>query len=119
MDKRFVGPIPGRSLCFDLEEYGCGEHCCAEMNLHIHEKEKIIQYFPSVREYAIRIEESLIQGLKFCSWCGKELPESLSDALFDLLEQEYGEIADIGNYKNDPNIPDEFRSEEWWRKRGL
>ena len=38
---------------------------------------------------------------------------------FDLLESEYEIDADIGDYKSRPDIPAEFRSDEWWRKRDL
>jgi hypothetical protein len=116
MEKRYVGPIPGRVLCFELEEYGREEHCCAEMNLHIHEKEKIIKYLPVTREYGVQAADCVIQTLAFCPWCGKSLPRRLRSEFFDYLKEEYNIEADIGDLSK---VPKEFQTDEWWRKRGL
>lgn len=119
MEKRYVGSVPGRVLFFNLEEYGQGDHCCAEMNIHIHEKERVVKYFVETREYGIQASEYIVQMLKFCPWCGKQLPPSLREKFFDVLELEYEIITNAGDYKDRPDIPEEFRSDKWWKKRNL
>jgi hypothetical protein len=120
MDKRYVGPVPGRTLYIcSTEEYGKGDHCCIDFNLHANEKERIALYIPEFREHNIRVSESILQEMFFCPWCGKKFPESLREKFFDTLESDYNISTDIGEYKTRPDIPSEFQSDEWWKKRGL
>lgn len=63
-------------FCYTLEEYGSEGYCCINMNLHIHEKEKIIEYNSLTQEYAIKACGYMIQSLTFCPWCGAKLPQS-------------------------------------------
>jgi len=35
------------------------------------------------------------------------------------LEKEYKIKTDIGEWKERSDIPQEFKSDEWWKKRGL
>jgi len=59
----------------------------------------------------IRDGGSSVMQMRFCPWCGSELPESKRDLWFDTL-------AGLGF--DDPwqqPIPDEFRSDQWWRVR--
>ena len=54
----------------------------------------------------------------YCPWCGKKLPINLSDKWFEILKKEHG----IDYPFDDPdrkNIPEEFKSDEWWKKRNL
>lgn len=78
-----------------------------------------VQYYPISREYGIPLKgSSAIQLLSYCPWCGKKLPKSLRDEYFDILEKEYG----LDNYDIDDHperIPEEFKSDEWWKKRSL
>ncbi|WP_445316303.1 DUF6980 family protein [Microcoleus vaginatus] len=84
-------------------------HCCEEMKRHISEGEVAICYIPRLREYGILILDggSAKQSIKYCPWCGKELPNSLSEQWFDELEK-------IGIEPGDSRIPKEFLSDEWW-----
>ena len=55
-------------------------------------------------------------SLYHCPWCGTKLPERLNSVIFRVLEKEYGiEDPDIWNFTN---VPDEFRSDAWWKKLG-
>jgi hypothetical protein len=54
----------------------------------------------------------------YCPYCGAELPRNLyeGDEYCDALEEAVGkEYCDI----KEEGIPEEFKSDEWWRKRGL
>jgi len=98
----------------DEYEYG---HCCAEMTRHLDAQEISIVYNDRHREYGILTTWQLNrsgakQNIGFCPWCGTKLPQGLSDTWFDLL-------GDMGLEPEDPGVPEEMRSDAWWRKRGL
>ena len=77
-----------------------------------------IEYSMMSRTYDMLIDENSVRRLNFCPWCGKRLPKGLIKKLFDVLWQEYGigYEADLDYYTN---VPDEFRTDEWWKKRNL
>lgn len=92
------------------------------MNEFISNPNTGMDYFPDSRNYLIKIfEDSLnthagvYQNIYYCPWCGKKLPPSLSD-------QWYEEITKLGIKEPDDTpelIPEEFKTEEWWKKRKL
>ena len=52
----------------------------------------------------------------YCPYCGAKLHDSLVLEYEDELEKAVGkEFCDI----KAEEIPDEFKSDEWWKKRGL
>lgn len=89
-------------------------HCCEQMNFHIHEKEKIIYYDSVLKEYAIRVTKNAIQCISFCPWCGSRLPDDLRDKWFNEME-----VLGIDPHREARKIPKEFKTDEWWKKRGL
>ena len=94
------------------------KHCCDKMRFFLKENEVDIYYEKDVRGYLIGMKHGMVsrQQIDFCPWCGKKLPENLMNAWFDILENEYG-IEDTVYEKS--KIPKEFRTDEWWKKRGL
>jgi hypothetical protein len=84
------------------------------MKKHLSEGEVAVTYSPKFREYGIRILDggSAIQVLRYCPWCGTELPRDLRDAWFESVEK-------LGLEPDEPSLPDEFHSDDWWRKRNL
>lgn len=92
------------------------KHCCKEMEYHLHNDEICLWYSPRERFYGIFYKEGYgggVQTIHYCPWCGIKLPKDLTDELWECFEQ-IG-IDDL----DDPKIPDEFKTDEWWRKRGL
>ena len=90
--------------------------CCKSMDKSIYEY-KIIHYDDVFRIYGINESENSFIGIKFCPWCGVNLGIRLAKIYFDILENEYGiEVPDTTNFTN---VPEEFKSDEWWKKRGL
>jgi hypothetical protein len=57
------------------------------------------------------------QIMHFCPWYGTKLSKNLSDEWFDILEYEY-DIEDTTGQDKD-KIPEEFKTDERWKKRGL
>ena len=79
--------------------------------------EKIIRYDLILRDYGIPYEPNGIDTLHYCPWCGVKLPDVLNAKIFDVLEKEYGiDNPDIWEFTN---VPEEFKTDEWWKKRGL
>ncbi len=69
-----------------------------------------VVYEPRWREYGIRVLDGgeSKQLIRFCPWCGASLPDSLRDAWFDRIEQ-------LGLEPDDPALPGELRSDDWWK----
>lgn len=75
----------------------------------------IIVYTPKFNEYGIPVRDGGASNIviSHCPWCGIKLPESLNDRWFDELEK-FG--------YDDPweqDIPENFKSDKWWRDMGL
>jgi hypothetical protein len=100
------------------------KHCCGHMDKYTinGEEDPIIEYESSIRSYTFLLRESneyigVNQRLWYCPWCGTKLPEDLIDEWGETLEREYGlteKERDEGS-----KIPEEFKTDEWWKKRGL
>ena len=62
--------------------------------------------------------ETYQQAFGFCPYCGERLPNLLSceggyhDTLAAAVGKDYCDITE-------DEIPEEFKSDEWWKKRGL
>ena len=80
------------------------------------EKYKIIRFDSSLRDWDIFFEPNGSMPLDFCPWCGAKLPAPLNSVIYKVLKREYSiENPDIWNFTN---VPDEFRSDAWWKKLG-
>jgi hypothetical protein len=94
------------------------EHCCSLMDEYLLEGDVAVRYSPVVREYAIPVLDGGSSGIvvRFCPCCGKELPVSLRDEWFSQL-QSLG--YDPNPRTGDPKLPDVYRSDAWWKGKGL
>jgi len=90
--------------------------CCDEIRNHLAENEVAISYEPRFRNYGIKILDggSAVQEISFCPWCGSKLPKDLTDELSEIVFDE----LNLDGF-DDPRLPEEFKSDEWWKKRGL
>lgn len=79
-----------------------------------------VRYSPKVREYSLLLsnKRGTSQGFDYCLWCGAELPNSLRQEYFNILRTEYL-IEDPLDPREKHKIPQEFESDEWWKKRDL
>jgi hypothetical protein len=73
----------------------------------------VILYISRWRSYGLVINGNTENQwiLVYCPFCGKKLPKDLIDEHFDAIRDETGKPLDP--------IPEEFNSDEWWKKRGL
>lgn len=62
-------------------------------------------------------DNDFLSSISYCPFCGTKLPVELSDYWFDILEIEHGIVDTAGEDK--AKVPAEFRTDEWWKKRGL
>lgn len=94
-------------------------HCCSLMNDFLSDLRVQIFYSPQMREYYIPLKgNSAVQCILYCPWCGKELPKSVRNKYYDILENEL-KIEILPDMEEEKNFPKEFLTDEWWKKRGL
>ena len=95
-------------------------HCCSKMDYAVQDERIPIKYSPIFRSYFLPFTtmKGVVHPITHCPWCGKELPKELYEEHFDTLKKEYN-IEPGLDIVHDPNIPEEFKSDEWWKKRGL
>jgi len=108
-------------------------HCCKLMSFFIEEQKVAIYYNPIVREYYIRLWSCPVgrQVIYFCPWCGYKFIPSLIEKFFQILKKEYKILYcdyypekyfranSEREYEIEVELPREFKSDEWWQKRGL
>jgi len=93
------------------------KHCCELMDYLLSEGKIAMQYCPVFREYYIKLTKDIaVQGIRYCPWCAAKLPSSLRDEFFELVK-EYN-IRTISEV-DAAWLPEEFKTDEWWKKRGL
>lgn len=98
------------------ERLNCKEyvmnHCCEYMDENINKSDIGIKFFAKFREYGISYLDggTAIQEIKYCPWCGYELPNSLREQWFEKLEE-------LGLEPDSPNIPEDYLTEAWYCKQ--
>ena len=107
------------------------KHCCAHMDRYTTTRDEvdfIIVYKPDMRSYSFLLYDhgkyiGVRQRLWYCPWCGTKLPEDLGDEWDEALKTEYNltinDFVDKKGRWDESKIPEEFRTDEWWKKRGL
>jgi hypothetical protein len=93
--------------------------CCDTLKWYsIREEADFLRIDLATRSFTLKIEKAVHTGIKFCPWCGSQLPKYLYDEWERILTQEYG-IQTPSAHMDDDGFPPEFLTEEWWKKRGL
>lgn len=93
------------------------KHCCSTMDYILKEDKVLVKYDPVFREYYIKLRhDTAKQCMFYCPWCAQKLPHSLRDSWFDILQCDYKLQSPREDLRK---IPKEFRTDEWWKKRGL
>ena len=95
--------------------------CCKDMQRSIlHHEFKLYTQYRGVCYYIYREEDGSYgqHFFRYCPYCGAKLPKHFfaSDEYENALEEAVGkEFCDI----TEEEIPEEFKTDEWWKKRGL
>lgn len=73
-----------------------------------------VSYNYKLREVTIQVLDGGESGIlmEYCPFTGVRLPSSLRDVWFDRLDE-------LEMEPDDPDLPQELRSGEWWRIAGL
>ena len=84
-----------------------------------------LTYDVATRSYRISAPKALMKknmrwlgyNVKFCPFCCIKLPKDLTDEWCEILDDDY----DINPYDEPQKkrMPAEFKTDEWWKKRGL
>lgn len=110
-----------------MELFISPSHCCLAIQGAVKDSlDSSISYDPRIRDYCSSAPQSFLKrnevwigyGFKYCPFCRKRLPKDLVEKRMDILEKEYG-IDDPYDSEQKKLIPQEFMTDEWWKKRGL
>ncbi|AOT68318.1 DUF6980 family protein [Geosporobacter ferrireducens] len=98
------------TFCCEDMKNNINTNCC-EHNEKFQCSDSLIYYDLIFDEYGLIVHDggnSYIL-IKFCPWCGAELPESKRDKWFEELEQ----LGYDSPY--DKEIPQKYKSDKWYR----
>lgn len=94
--------------------------CCRAMAAAVAEGDCPIVYEPVFRRWEVRhLYHRMLHDwqLESCPWCGNPLASDVGDEWAARVER-LG-FTDGGHYAEIPGLPDEFRTDRWWRQAGL
>jgi hypothetical protein len=104
------------------------KYCCEDMELYAErdvddDRGKYVDYDLAERFFSIYAAGSNRYGIHipYCPFCGSKLPELLVDERWDTILTELGPdyLPDDDNNPPKKELPEEFKTDEWWKKRGL
>ena len=106
------------------KERPMNNHCCDTMDRILQRGMSALEYSAPIRSYRI-LEfykgkvQIIANGIRYCPWCGTKLPKSLYDKQEEILENEYKLTDTWEGGEHYDLVPEEFKTDEWWKKRGL
>lgn len=95
------------------------EYCCTTMVQSVDDPEVPISYHSVFREYSLDLNFPASKRIDYCPWCSTKLPSSVRNNFFDILEHEYKIDDGILEIFSNKWLPEEFKSDIWWKKRKL
>jgi hypothetical protein len=103
--------------------------CCEDMELEVKKDVndfyagKNVAYEPFNRSFYVYHAGDSRHGtcIDYCPFCGAKLPKELIDEREEIIRTELGLSYLPGDYGESPEkeLPEEFKTDEWWKKRGL
>jgi hypothetical protein len=102
------------------------KHCCDVMEGILKRGSSALIYQANIRNYTIReiiilnkkITIGASNGILYCPWCSSKLPKPLGDEWEEELQKAL-KIDQPLKEEEKHLIPVEFKTDEWWKKRGL
>jgi hypothetical protein len=97
------------------------KHCCERMTASVDGSSEISPWSYNARQRSYYVQSVNHPGAElvdYCPFCGAKLPEPLFDEWWRILEEEYG-FENPGGARREGLVPEEFQTDEWWKKRGL
>lgn len=94
--------------------------CCRVMATAVAEGDCPVAYDPVFRQWRLlqlyhRVHRDW--ELEYCPWCGTALPNEQGDEWTRRVEQ-LG-FTEGGHYSEIPGLPEEYRTDRWWRDAQL
>ena len=102
--------------------------CCGRMAANVTlevnlNRGQVITYDPTIRGYSVCVikQKNAISPISYCPYCGKKLPSELEDTWVEVIRTEFGRdyFCESDGEWFENNLPEEFKTDEWWKKRGL
>ena len=96
------------------------KHCCHNMECYACENNSLLKYSAYSREYNFILYDDpygTLQNMDYCPWCGTKLPKTLGQEWCDAILEELG-IEDV-DAEEWARLPEKYKTEQWWRERGL
>jgi len=93
-------------------------HCCDFMTKFLGDPRIQIYYFKKFRGYYLGTTSAGYQEIFYCPFCHAKLPSSLMKKYYVILKKEYN-IDDPYDENQEQLVPDEFKTDEWWKQRNL
>lgn len=104
------------------------DFCCNGLRAMTKSPDCPLRYKAYVRQYILTAPDYLRSKrrnviyptfiITHCPRCGLKLPDNLFDEWHDIMEKEFGLSGLIGPDEAHL-IPEEYKTDEWWKKRGL
>ena len=103
-----------------IEKNKKGDCCCQLMNRFVDDPRVGIDYNKKLREYSIdlKLTRAVQQDIFHCPFCGFKLPKGLRQEYCNIVKNKFS-IDCIFNDEETKKLPEEFMSDQWWKKRGL
>jgi len=93
-------------------------HCCDHMVYALEDYQKLLNYDAKYREYGLKIPgHTGCLIMDYCPFCGVKLPSSLRKQWGYTLRNDY--LLEDPIEKDKSKIPQEFLTDQWWKKRRL
>lgn len=100
----------------DADHIDPADHCCEFMVHALRCGSYYVYYIPMWRIWGIGNDDFPDDdrdiAISHCPWCGTELPTALSGDWA-------GVCLDRGFEYDDPNLPEDLRTDRWWKDAGL
>jgi hypothetical protein len=107
------------------------DFCCNQLRNNVtleknRKKRQVVMYEPDVRRFSVSVineGDSFLSPIMFCPYCGQRflpfLEEKFSETIRRELGEEYLRQDDDSYDEFISRLPQEFQTDEWWKKRGL
>ena len=110
-----------------MKAYSQKKFCCKYLTAILNNPDAPIEYIAKTREFILTIPKSYLRkgegcdsfDIQFCPRCGTKLATDLTAEWERILEEEYGIHDPYISSEDKKRIPQDFLTDEWWKKRGL
>jgi hypothetical protein len=120
--------MDNKKIIADEEFFEWFEFCCGWLKHRVTldstlRHDAFIIYSPDIRAYGFKSidGEDDSCAITYCPFCGTKFPESLGTEWFYTIYDELGPeyLPDDDGNPPKKELPHEFHTDEWWKKRGL